>query len=81
MATDKASQSQGDIVTSSPGFVNRAGFDYHLTASSPARDAGVAQGSAQGFSLVPQYQYVDPAQRQVRPVVGNPDVGAYEFSP
>jgi hypothetical protein len=81
VATDKASQSQGDIVTSSPGFVNRAGFDYHLTASSPARDAGVAQGSAQGFSLVPQYQYVDPAQRQVRPVVGNPDVGAYEFSP
>jgi hypothetical protein len=81
VATDMKPQSQGDLVTSSPGFVNRTGFDYHLTASSPARDAGVAQASAEGFSLVPQYQYVDPAQRQVRPVVGAPDVGAYEFSP
>jgi hypothetical protein len=81
LASDKASQSQGDVVTNSPGLVDRAGFDYHLTAGSPARDVGVAPGSAQGITLVPQYQYVHPAQREVRPVVGAPDAGAYEFAP
>jgi hypothetical protein len=67
------------ITASDPGFVNRAGFDYHLTAGSAAIDAGTDPGSAYGFSLTPTNQYVPVANTQPRPVVGALDIGAYEY--
>lgn len=65
-----------------PGLVDRANFDYRLTASSSARDVGADPGvSANGVSLTPTSEYVHPVNRQDRPVVGTIDVGAYEFQP
>jgi hypothetical protein len=74
-------ESSTDLVTDSPGFVNQAGFDYHLTAASPARDAGTAPGTARGVNLSPAYQYRHPANRENRVTQGTIDIGAYEFAP
>lgn len=68
-----------NIVGTNSGFVNRSNYDYHLTASSPARNAGINPGSAQGVSLVPTYEYVHPAKSTPRTSVGVIDVGAYEY--
>jgi len=68
-----------NLATSSPGLVNQSGYDYHLTAGSPARDAGTAPGSAAGQQLTPVYQYVHTAQRTSRPLSGPIDIGAYEY--
>jgi hypothetical protein len=61
------------------GLVNAAAFDYHLTSTSIARDAGSNPGSAGADSLVPTSQYVDVANRQDRPTDAIIDIGAYEF--
>ena len=65
--------------TSSAGLVDAAGFDYHLTSASPARNAGTDPGTAASFSLTPTSQYVHPINRQDRPINGPIDIGAYEF--
>jgi hypothetical protein len=65
--------------TASMGLVNAAAFDYHLTSTSIARDAGSNPGSAGADSLVPTSQYVDVANRQDRPTDAIIDIGAYEF--
>src|SRR5262249_6098914 len=62
-----------------PLFVNRDGFDYHLTAASPAIDAGVVPETVNEFSLRPVYEYVHPACGERRFPVGGIDIGAYEF--
>jgi len=66
-------------LTTSPGLVDSANFDYHLTSTSAARNAGVDPGSVGAFSLVPTSQYVQPISREDRPVDGAIDIGAYEF--
>ncbi|HEY7310071.1 MAG TPA: choice-of-anchor Q domain-containing protein [Gemmataceae bacterium] len=68
-----------NLVSSTPGFVNQAGYDYHLTAGSPAINAGTAPGTVNGFNLTPTSEYVDPLSLQPRPVDGSIDIGAYEF--
>jgi hypothetical protein len=68
-----------NLVSNSPGFVNRAGYDYHLTAGSPAINAGTAPGTISGFNLTPTSEYVDPLSLQPRPDDGQIDIGAYEF--
>ncbi len=70
-----------NLLTNSPGLVNEAGYDYHLTATSPARDAGTAPGSARGQDMTPVYQYVHKAQREARPANAGIDIGAYEYVP
>ncbi len=70
-----------NLVTENPRFVNAAEFDYRLTSSSPAIDAGIDPGSPNGFSLVPVWQYVHPEGKQKRVALGPIDIGAYEFSP
>jgi hypothetical protein len=63
-----------------PLFVNQAGYDYHLTAGSPAIDAGTNPGSANGYSLTPVYEYVHPACGEGRITTGAAiDTGAYEY--
>jgi hypothetical protein len=63
----------------SAGLVNSAAYDYHLTSTSPAINAGSDPGSVGAVSLVPTSQYVDPINRQDRPSDGSIDIGAYEF--
>jgi hypothetical protein len=70
-----------NLRTDSPGLMNEAGFDYRLTAASPAVNAGTAPGSAAGTALAPVYQYVHKAMRQGRPGDSRIDIGAYEFVP
>ena len=74
-------QATTNLTTNAPGFVNETTYDYRLTASSPAINAGTAPGSAAGVTLAPSYQYVHRAQRGARPIEGQIDIGAYEFKP
>lgn len=66
-------------LTANPLFVNQAGYDYHLSSSSPAINAGVAASASDGVSLVPAYQYLDPSCGQARSSSGAIDIGAYEY--
>ncbi|HEX7701106.1 MAG TPA: right-handed parallel beta-helix repeat-containing protein [Kofleriaceae bacterium] len=68
-----------NVTTASPGFVDQAMFDYHLTAGSPAVDAGADPGMIAVMSLSPVQQYVHPRMLESRAPVGAPDVGAYEL--
>jgi hypothetical protein len=69
-----------NLVAVNPGFVDAGNFDYHLTSSSAAIDAGTDPGLASsGFDLTPQMQYVDIANSEARPADGTLDIGAYEF--
>lgn len=62
------------------GFVNPAGYDYHLSAGSPAIHKGGTPGSLGSFSFTPVFEYVHPAGCTTRvsqfPYV---DVGAYGY--
>jgi hypothetical protein len=71
--------SADNLATMTPGFVDQAGFDYHLLAGSPAIDVGVDPGSADAFSLTPTDEYVQPTSHVARGVVGALDLGAFEF--
>jgi hypothetical protein len=70
----------GTTVTgSSPGFVNEAGQDYHLTAASNCINAGAVLHSvvlATSNGVV--RQYVKHQSSEARPVNGMLDIGAYE---
>jgi hypothetical protein len=62
-----------------PGFVNRANWDLHPTASALVINAGSDPGkSASGVSLTPVAQYKANASGEARPVIGQLDIGAYE---
>ncbi|MCB9579681.1 MAG: hypothetical protein H6717_21810 [Polyangiaceae bacterium] len=60
-------------------LADAANFDYHLVAGSPCVDAGVDPGTGAGMALLPQFQYVHPADRENRTSVGAIDIGAYEL--
>lgn len=55
------------VVTTTPGFVNAAGLDFHLTSTSPARD--------QGANLSPTVTTDKDGNLRIVPY----DIGAYEF--
>src|SRR5882672_173175 len=74
-------QATTNLQTNSPGLVNLIAFDYRLATGSPAINAGTAPGSANGFALAPQFQYVHPTAREDRPASGAIDIGAYEYIP
>lgn len=69
-----------NISTTTPLLRDRAAFDYHLDAGSPAIDAGAAPGTAHGYSLLPTSHYVYDVQSQVRPTDEGLDAGAFEFA-
>jgi hypothetical protein len=53
--------------TTSPGFVNAAGHDFHLLSSSPCINAGVFVGLTQDY--------------EGNSIEGTPDIGVYESGP
>jgi hypothetical protein len=64
-----------------PGFVDRAKWDLHPTASALVINAGTDPGkSAKGVSLTPVAQYKGNASGEARPVAGQLDIGAYEVT-
>jgi hypothetical protein len=68
-----------NLQTTAPNFVDRAGFDYRPTATTPGIDQGTAPGLGGAFDLTPIYQYVHPTNREGRPTRNSIDIGAYEF--
>jgi len=70
---------ESNLVGQDPLFKDKENYDYHLTYKSPAIDAGVDPGLADGFSLTPSGQYIHTACGEGRQVYGRIDIGAYEF--
>ncbi len=75
-AAQRRARLRHNCVTANPRFVDAGRSDYRLTASSPCRRAGRRPGSAQGFSLVPRFQYAGVA-RDVRRSDGGVIAGAF----
>lgn len=71
------------VTTSIPyvDMVNPIFYNYHLMANSPAINKGRVAGHYDTLSLMPKFQYVDSVNIQPRIIVGNIDIGAYEFNP
>lgn len=64
------------------GFVDAAHYNYHLTANSPAVDAGVSVPAVvRGYALQANQMYVDTCQTESRNLYNQVDVGAFEFAP
>ncbi len=70
-----------NLVSPSPGFVDRAAFDYRLVPGSPAIDAGLPAGIVRGVALTPSFEYRDLAACLPRSDAGLPDLGAFAFAP
>jgi hypothetical protein len=74
----------GNLLFKTPdeaGVVDAAAYDFRLKAGSPCIDRGVDPGAVAGFDLTPKFQYVHPCRRELRPVLGKLDVGAFEYAP
>jgi len=67
-----------NLVSNNPGFKNAAAYDYHLTAHSPAINAGTNPGTVNGVNLTPVYEYAN-LHGIPRPKHGVIDIGAYEY--
>jgi len=67
------------VTGSSPGFVNESGQDYHITESSPCRDAGTTlhPDCLPTYDVI--YQYVKHGDYEGRPSDGTLDIGAFEY--
>lgn len=70
----------GNIKTTRPKFYNRATYNYHLTADSPAIDAGKIPTDLGIDNFVPDKQYKHPADFEKRSIKNQIDVGAYEYT-
>ena len=65
--SQKAARSSHDCVTTNPGFVNPARYDYTLKPTSPCRHGtAIHPGEANGFSLTPRFEYVPIAGHTTR---------------
>ncbi len=60
-------------------FLNENNFDYHLTSTSPAIDAGASINDMNGLSLTPDFEYVHQMQSTKRTINENIDAGAFEY--
>ena len=62
------------------GFVNSAGYDYHLLPTCSAINSATAAGTASnGYVLTPTKEYAHPANQINKTVQGLLDIGAYEY--
>ncbi|MEA2752792.1 MAG: hypothetical protein QOI41_6935 [Myxococcales bacterium] len=77
--SNKGALSADNIASINPMFVDAATYNYRLKAGSPAADKGVAAGSADAFSLVPAFEYVQAMSSVARLDDGKIDVGAFEL--
>jgi len=70
----------GNIVAASPGFVDQQAEDFHLQASSGARDfAGPLPAATAEYPL--DSEYLKHQARLLRPQDAHTDIGAYEYPP
>jgi len=69
-----------NILTNNPGLVDLLNYDYSLSSSSIAIDAGSDPDSVGIYYLTPQFEYLHPANVSSRIMSGLAvDVGAYEY--
>ena len=69
-----------NILTNSPEFIDITNFDYKLSSSSIAINAGSDPDSVGNYYLTPQYEYLHPANSTPRIISGSlVDVGAFEY--
>jgi hypothetical protein len=68
-----------NLISANPLFQDAVRFDYRLKRGSAAIDAGLTPGTAAGFDLTPQFEYVHPMGHQKRNSKGPMDIGAYEY--
>jgi hypothetical protein len=71
-----SSTTDGNL-TNDPFFIDHAAYNYALQAGSPAIGTAVAQGTGNGYSLVPIYAYETPMTLGSRTTAD--DVGGLEF--
>src|SRR5579883_257493 len=67
------------VSTERPGFADAAHGNYALGPHSPAIGAGVTPPDADGFGLMPVFEFVPPASAQPRPDMPKLDAGAYAY--
>ncbi len=60
-------------------FVERDNYNFHLAEGSAGINEGISQGSGNGFSLTPVYEYIHPLKNEARYSDGQLDIGAFEF--
>jgi hypothetical protein len=61
-------------------FVDAPGYDYHLLPSSIMIDAGLEiSKNVLGYSLQPEFSYVDTCSFEIRVLNSSVDIGAFEF--
>ncbi|MBI3708340.1 MAG: hypothetical protein HY246_11795 [Proteobacteria bacterium] len=70
----------GNRTTRDARLADPTNYDVRLLPRSPAIDAGVDPGRANGVNLWPEAEYVHPASERRRQRVGRIDIGAYEFA-
>jgi hypothetical protein len=70
-----------NLQSQAAALLSALNFDYRLNSGVAAINAGSNPGSVPGVSLIPDFQYVHPARREVRNTAGSFDVGAYEAGP
>lgn len=68
----------GNLSGTSTDLVDRTAYDYRLSPTSNAVDAGTALGSFLGWSLLPTVEYLRGTGPVVRTASGKPDIGAWE---
>jgi hypothetical protein len=73
------SASLPNLVSADPQFRDPLRFDYHLRRGSPAIGTGKKPGTAGGFDLIPEFEYVHPLGHQPRRSTGVIDLGAYAY--
>jgi len=76
---DGPAKDVNNLIRSSEKFVDRAKYDFHLADGADAIDDGVKVGNAGKTSLMPANEYAFPKPMTPRKVVGDLDVGAYEY--
>lgn len=75
----KRGEQKSNLISKHPGFKDPKNFDYTLKSNSAAIDSGTMPGVANGFKLVPVFEYVHVAKTMRRSKRGLLDIGAYEF--
>ncbi|GDX53418.1 hypothetical protein LBMAG27_24650 [Bacteroidota bacterium] len=84
IGTPTVLDSSNNIVNATPtanGFIDVANFNYHLTTTAQAINAGIViPDMIRGHELQPTQQYVDTCSYEARVLSSLPDIGAFEYN-
>jgi len=75
-----SAQLKNNLQTNNPGLKSLIAFDYRPLENSPVIDKGTEPGIANGFGLLPKYQYHHKIKSKKRIAIDKIDIGAYEYT-